>query len=59
MSERELLEQACKDAVKLNADNIPEVIKKDIDTLIANIESNKFLVSALTSSLLKKIITPK
>jgi DNA (cytosine-5)-methyltransferase 1 len=59
MNEREILEQAYKKSSKLNTDAIPSIIKKDIDILIANIESNKSLVSALTTSLLKKIITPK
>ncbi|MDR2192270.1 MAG: hypothetical protein LBO62_05280 [Endomicrobium sp.] len=58
MSEREILEKAYSDAVKLNADNVSDIIRKDIDILIENIDSNKSLVSALTTSLLKKITTP-
>ncbi|MDR0645627.1 MAG: DNA methyltransferase [Elusimicrobiota bacterium] len=59
MNERDILENAYKDASKLNTDSIPIIVKKDIAILIANIENNKSLVSALTTSLLKKIISPK
>ncbi|MDR3306581.1 MAG: hypothetical protein LBS61_02785 [Endomicrobium sp.] len=59
MNERGVLQNAYIKASKLNADDTPSVIKKDIDILITNIESNKSLVSALTTSLLKKIISPK
>jgi hypothetical protein len=59
MSERDISEKAYKKSSELNIDEIPSIIKKDIDILIANIESNKSLVSALTTSLLKKITTPK
>ncbi|MDR3195237.1 MAG: hypothetical protein LBT58_00335 [Endomicrobium sp.] len=59
MNERGVLQNAYIKASKLNADNIPNIIKKDIDILISNIESNKSLVSALTTSLLKKITAPK
>jgi DNA (cytosine-5)-methyltransferase 1 len=59
MSERDILEKAYKEASELNSDDIPSMIKKDIDILITNIESNKSLISALTTSLLKKITTPK
>lgn len=38
--------------------NTNEEIRKDIDLLIDNIESNKSLVSAITTSLIKKISTP-
>jgi hypothetical protein len=59
MNEREILEKAYKKSSELNTDDVPSIVKKDIDILIANIESNKSLVSALTTSLLKKIINPK
>ncbi|MCA6085300.1 hypothetical protein [Candidatus Endomicrobiellum agilis] len=56
MSERDILEKAYKEASELNSDDIPSMIKKDIDILITNIESNKSLISALTTSLLKKVL---
>lgn len=40
-------------------DNIDATLKKDIDFLIDKIGSNKSIVSALATSLLKKIIDPK
>jgi len=40
-------------------DNIDATLKKDIDLLIDKIGSNKSIVSALATSLLKKIIDPK
>ncbi|MCA6072170.1 MAG: hypothetical protein LE178_01290 [Endomicrobium sp.] len=59
MKERDILEDAYLKATQLNVDSIPEIMKADIGVLIDNIESNKSLVSALTTSLLKKIISPK
>jgi DNA (cytosine-5)-methyltransferase 1 len=59
MNEREILDNTYKEASKLNADNIPNIIRKDIDIMTVNIENNKSLVSALTTSLLKKITTPE
>ncbi|HAW08839.1 MAG TPA: DNA methyltransferase, partial [Bacteroidetes bacterium] len=63
MKENQILEQAYKKAeiiVKRNQFNtFNEIIRKDIDVLIDNIGKNKSLVSALTTSLVKKIIEPK
>ncbi len=44
---------------KNRVDNINATLKKDIDLLIDKIGSNKSIVSALATSLLKKIIDPK
>ncbi|MDR2654445.1 MAG: hypothetical protein LBB39_04010 [Mycoplasmataceae bacterium] len=59
MNERNVLENIYAKAAQLNVNDIPSIVKRDIDTLIANIESNKSLVSALTTSILKKIQLPK
>jgi DNA (cytosine-5)-methyltransferase 1 len=59
MSQRDILEKVYKEASKLNAADISNLVKKDIDILLANIEGNKSLVSAMAASLLKKIIVPK
>ncbi len=63
MSEREELETALSDANQLiasgEATNVSPKIRKDIDLLIEKIGSNKSIVSALATSLLKKIIEPK
>ncbi|MCX6163835.1 MAG: DNA methyltransferase [Ignavibacteriae bacterium] len=42
-----------------NKINFSDVIVNNIDTLINNIDKNKSLISALVTSLIKKIITPK
>jgi len=63
MIEDTILEEVYKEAQilfknnKLN--NIDTTLKNDIDLLIDKIESNKSIVSALATSLLKKIINPK
>jgi len=58
-----VLEEVYKEAQiilnKNRLDNIDATLKKDIDLLIDKIEGNKSLVSALATSLLKKIIDPK
>lgn len=63
MNEREILERALSEANKLilsgKIKNVSSNIKKDIDLLIEKIGSNKSIVSALVTSLLKKIIEPK
>lgn len=59
----DILEEIYKEAQimlkKNRVDNINATLKKDIDLLIDKIESNKSIVSALATSLLKKIIDPK
>lgn len=59
----DILEEIYKEAQiilkKNRVDNINATLKKDIDLLIDKIGSNKSIVSALTTSLLKKIIDPK
>lgn len=40
-------------------DKFPDVIKTHIDILVAKIDSNKSLLSAIVTSLVKKIIAPK
>ena len=59
----DILEEIYKEAQimlkKNRVDNINATLKKDIDLLIDKIGSNKSIVSALATSLLKKIIDPK
>lgn len=63
MIEDTILEEVYKEAQiifkKNRLDNVDATLKKDIDLLIDKIEGNKSLVSALATSLLKKIIDPK
>ncbi|OQY02460.1 MAG: hypothetical protein B6I26_01075 [Desulfobacteraceae bacterium 4572_130] len=63
MKEKKILEQAYKKAQKLLEENklykFKPTIKIDIDLLIAKIEKNKSIVSALVTSLVKKIIDSK
>jgi DNA (cytosine-5)-methyltransferase 1 len=59
----DVLEEVYKEAQIIfkenRLDNIGATLKKDIDLLIDKIGSNKSIVSALATSLLKKIIDPK
>ena len=59
----DILEEIYKEAQimlkKNRVDNINATLEKDIDLLIDKIGSNKSIVSALATSLLKKIIDPK
>jgi DNA (cytosine-5)-methyltransferase 1 len=59
----EILEQAFQDVANLlESDRIKEIpneIKADVDYLIEKIDSNKSIVSALVTSLVKKILEPK
>jgi len=48
-----------KDNFDIIVKEIPDYVKLDIDVLIEKIESNKSLVSALVTSLIKKISTPE
>ena len=63
MIENQLLETTYTRANKLvttkQMDYFGEVIMNDIDVLIAYIEKNKSIVSAVVTSLLKKVINPK
>lgn len=63
MREKKILEQAYKKAKRLIKENklykFKATIKTDIDLLIDEIEKNKSIVSALVTSLVKKIIDPK
>jgi len=60
---QEVLKQAYKEAEKVNGKNqfakFDTSIRQDIDLLIKNISENKSIVSALVTSLLKKIINPE
>jgi DNA (cytosine-5)-methyltransferase 1 len=62
MNGKEILEKAFQDAVNLiESDEIKQIsdeITKDIDYLIIKIDSNKSIVSALVTSLVKKILEP-
>lgn len=56
--EKSILENAYQNAQNIDFNAIPSNIKINIDVLISKIDSNKSLVSALVTSLLKKITTP-
>ncbi|WP_207681681.1 hypothetical protein [Desulfonema magnum] len=62
MNEKEILEQAYMEARKIVSENRWEefdaVIRRDVDFLIEKIEGNKSIVSALATSLVKKISDP-
>ena len=62
MNGKEILEKAFQDAVNLieseEIKQIPNAISKDVDYLIVKIDSNKSIVSALVTSLVKKILEP-
>lgn len=58
MSGQEILAEAYKNAESLDLDSVPPDVRKDIDLLIEKIGSNKSLVSALVTSLVKKIQQP-
>jgi len=63
MTENEILEKAYKKAEQIvkkkQFDKFSEKIREDVDLLIEKIEQNKSIVSALVTSLVKKIIEPK
>ncbi len=63
MNEEQILEKAYHEARKLlsenRADTFNDVIRNDIDFLIAKIEKNKSIVAALITSLVKKISDPE
>jgi len=63
MTENEILEKAYKKAEQIvkkkQFDKFSEIIREDVDLLIEKIEQNKSIVSALVTSLVKKIIEPK
>ncbi len=63
MTENEILEKAYKKAEQIvkkkQLDKFSEKIREDLDLLIKKIEQNKSIVSALVTSLVKKIIDPK
>ncbi len=62
MKEEQILEKAYHEARKLlsenRADVFNDVIRNDVDFLIAKIEKNKSIVAALITSLVKKISEP-
>ncbi len=55
---KEILEKAYRLAQEGNCNEVPSQTQQDIDCLINNIENSKSLVSALITSLLKKILEP-
>ncbi len=59
MTEKEILEEAYKVAENLDFSTVSNLIQQDVDVLIDKIDSNKSLVSALVTSLVKKIHEPK
>ncbi len=63
MTENEILEKAYKKAEKIvknkQFDKFSKIIREDVNLLIEKIEQNKSIVSALVTSLVKKIIDPK
>jgi len=58
MREKEILAEAYKNAENLDFNTILMLVKQDVDVLIDKIDSNKSLVSALVTSLIKKIHKP-
>jgi len=62
MNEEQVLETAYNEAKKLlhekRLDIFDDVVKIDIDFLVTKIEKNKSIVSALITSLVKKILNP-
>ncbi len=58
MTEKEILTEAYTSAQNLDLSTISNIIKQDVDILINKIDSNKSLVSALVTSLVKKIQQP-
>ncbi len=62
MNPKDILEKSFQDAVKLiesgKAQKNLGKIKADVDYLIEKIDSNKSIVSALVTSLVKKISRP-
>lgn len=59
MTEKEILAKAYEVAQNLDFSTVSNLIKQDVDVLIDKIDSNKSLVSALVTSLVKKIHEPK
>lgn len=59
MTEKEILAEAYEVAQNLDFSTVSNLIKQDVDVLIDKIDSNKSLVSALVTSLVKKIHEPK
>lgn len=59
MTEKEILAKTYEAAQNLDASTVSNLIKQDVDVLIDKINSNKSLVSALVTSLVKKIHEPK
>ncbi len=57
--ETKILEKAYQAATQNNYDNVDENIKQDVDLLIEKIDSNKSILAALVTSLVKKIADPK
>lgn len=55
----ELLTQAVEVLRSKKESAFPDIIKSNVDVLINKIDKNKSLLSALVSSLVKKIIDPK
>lgn len=62
MNGKDILEKAFQDAVNLiennRIKNVSPEIRKDVDYLIEKIDSNKSIVSATVTSLVKKILEP-
>jgi DNA (cytosine-5)-methyltransferase 1 len=58
MKEKEILAQAYSFAENLDFDTVTNIIKYDVDIMIEKIDGNKSLISALVTSLLKKLNMP-
>ncbi len=58
MTEKEILLEAYHVARRQDKGNVSDAIRRDVDVLIDKIDSNKSLVSALVTSLVKKICDP-
>ena len=58
MNEKAILAEAYQAAQNLDLDTVSEIITTDIDVMVEKIGSNKSLVSALVTSLVKKVHEP-
>lgn len=56
---KKVLEKCYSEAIKKQEKIFPNIIKKNVDVLINNIDKNKSLLSALVTSLTKKVVNPK
>lgn len=59
LSFKQILGKCYNEARKKQKKSFPQIIVENVDILISNIDKNKSLLSALVTSLAKKVINPK